>query len=192
MYCRNCGYKLNDSDKFCSQCGQKVESINAVRMVELTCKKCGGTMTVEEGKTVLSCPFCSSKEMLVESDKVKIQQIRSQIYKEVQLNKQKTYKDIQTSKNETKSKAEKKNTIMLIFGILFLLGMPIVYKFGFVYSILFLIVAYILISRSDNKNNDKKKFSDLPPNVTKMIGIVFGMIFFIILIFLLYGMMAFA
>lgn len=57
------------------------------KTVQLRCKDCGGIMNVEENKTVLSCPYCGSKEFISESDEVKIEKIKNDTYKEIELQK---------------------------------------------------------------------------------------------------------
>lgn len=81
MYCSKCGSKLINGAEFCTECGQPVNSISSggVKIVRLVCQDCGGIMSVDEDqdKQVLLCPYCGSKKMLLESDGVKIEKIRS-------------------------------------------------------------------------------------------------------------------
>lgn len=46
-------------------------------LVKLRCEDCGGTMMIDEGREVLSCPYCGSKKVIIESDEVKIEKIKS-------------------------------------------------------------------------------------------------------------------
>lgn len=57
------------------------------KTVQLRCKDCGGIMTVEENKSILSCPYCGSKEFISESDHVKIEKIKNDTQKEIELKK---------------------------------------------------------------------------------------------------------
>ena len=86
MKCMNCGNELATHSKFCPECGAKVDQ---TQKVELKCKKCGGTLTItyDTDRTVLICPFCQSTELLDESDNVMVQRIKSNTYKEVELEK---------------------------------------------------------------------------------------------------------
>ena len=47
-----------------------------VNIIRMKCPDCGGTMDIEKDKQVLQCPFCGSKNMIVESDAVKIERLR--------------------------------------------------------------------------------------------------------------------
>ncbi|MBR3761843.1 MAG: DUF4839 domain-containing protein [Lachnospiraceae bacterium] len=85
MTCEKCGAKLNSNTKFCPECGQKI--MISPKTIQLKCKECGGTMSVYSDRIVLSCPFCGSKEMVHESDKVTIERIKNQTYKEIELEK---------------------------------------------------------------------------------------------------------
>jgi len=87
MRCRVCGFNTAKGAKFCSQCGARLDDNQNTE--RLRCKECGGTMKVEqdESRTVLVCPFCQATELLDEADSVTIQRIRSNTYKEVEMEK---------------------------------------------------------------------------------------------------------
>lgn len=53
--------------------------------VSLKCKECGGVLEVDADREVLSCPYCGSKELFLESDEVKIERIRLKAYTDVEL-----------------------------------------------------------------------------------------------------------
>ena len=53
--------------------------------VSLKCKSCNGTMEVDPEREILSCPYCGSRDLLVESDAVRIEQIKSQTKKDIEL-----------------------------------------------------------------------------------------------------------
>lgn len=44
---------------------------------KLICESCGGTMEVDADKSIISCPYCGSKELIEESDEVKIAKIKA-------------------------------------------------------------------------------------------------------------------
>lgn len=106
MKCMNCGNELADNSKFCSECGTKIEETSKI---ELECKKCGGTLTITAGtdRTVLICPFCKSAELLDESDKVMVQRIKSNTYKEVELEKLRFEENKERNEKERIEKEEK-------------------------------------------------------------------------------------
>jgi len=104
MKCSNCNADLAANVKFCPECGAKVNAEQ--KTVLLKCKVCGGTLRVDANKSVLVCPFCQSTELLVESDDVTIQRIKSETYKEVELEKLKHEEKMEDRKEEKAQKAE--------------------------------------------------------------------------------------
>ena len=57
-------------------------------------------MTLSSDRKVLSCPYCESTELIIESDSVTKQRIKSDAYKEVQFSKDKTKKDKKSKKDD--------------------------------------------------------------------------------------------
>lgn len=43
----------------------------------LRCQDCNGVMAVDKDRQVISCPYCGSERMIIESDNVKIEQIKA-------------------------------------------------------------------------------------------------------------------
>lgn len=86
--CNKCGIEYPDSTNFCSKCGGQVTSVPQVKTYKLLCKSCGGTMTIENENPVLVCPFCGSKELIVESDAVTVERIKQKTHKEIEMGKQ--------------------------------------------------------------------------------------------------------
>lgn len=77
MFCSQCGNKLQDNVKFCSSCGCKVISESQSNIVKLRCRDCGGKMTIDDNREVIACPFCGSEEIILESDSLKAERVRS-------------------------------------------------------------------------------------------------------------------
>lgn len=77
MFCSQCGTKLPDNSKFCNQCGSPVGRTQQSNIVRLRCEDCDGVMEIDESREVISCPYCGSKKIVLESDGVKIEKIRS-------------------------------------------------------------------------------------------------------------------
>lgn len=59
----------------------------SLRRVSLICSSCGGALSVDKDSTVLMCPFCGAKELILESESVEIEKIRSESLKEIELEK---------------------------------------------------------------------------------------------------------
>ncbi len=51
-------------------------------------------MDIDESREVVSCPYCGSKKVVLESDDVKIERIRNEAKKE----QSRAYRDVETSK----------------------------------------------------------------------------------------------
>lgn len=47
-------------------------------VINLKCENCGGELTVDEQGKYLTCPFCGSKEFIIDSDAVAVEKIRQQ------------------------------------------------------------------------------------------------------------------
>ena len=52
--------------------------------ISLKCKRCNGTLTVDEGKSILACPYCGAKELIIESDAVTIEKIKADTQKTIE------------------------------------------------------------------------------------------------------------
>ena len=75
MFCSKCGNKLSDGDAFCSKCGAKVGT-NSQSTIHLVCQHYGSVMDYDE-RQIVACPYCGSRELVEESDDVKIERIKS-------------------------------------------------------------------------------------------------------------------
>ena len=49
-----------------------------MRTISLKCKDCNGTLDISEDQEIIFCPYCGSKNLIVESDEVKIERIREE------------------------------------------------------------------------------------------------------------------
>lgn len=109
MFCSKCGNELNDNDVYCFKCGAKVHN-DSVNTIRLTCQNCGSSMTFDNEKQIIACPYCGSKELIPESDNVKIERIKS----ESALSQMQMSYDIE----EKKRKRSLKENIIQLFIIL--------------------------------------------------------------------------
>lgn len=132
MFCSQCGTKLPDNSKFCHQCGSPVGKSQQSNIIRLRCEDCNGVMEIDESREVISCPYCGSKKIVLESDGVKIERMRNEtkrernrIYREIEL--RKAERDIELSNNKRKTdKEESRNELIaLLVGIPMLLLMMI-------------------------------------------------------------------
>ncbi len=107
MYCSNCGKQIAENANFCSFCGSKVDiissdSINKINVAfkKLKCKVCGGIMQVDEGKNVISCPYCGNADFMIESDHVRIEKHKIDSNKDISIEKVKSDKEVNLKKAE--------------------------------------------------------------------------------------------
>lgn len=56
--------------------------------IKLMCEECGGTMTIDKSRSVLSCPYCGSTKIVADSDEVKMERIRNERIKDIEIHKQ--------------------------------------------------------------------------------------------------------
>lgn len=87
--CPKCGAEVYG--KFCVMCGEKIpddeETPREVKRMQMKCNACNGVMTFDSDQSILSCPFCGSKEIVLESDAVAVQKIKSSAQKEIAVEK---------------------------------------------------------------------------------------------------------
>ncbi len=91
-------------------------------MRTMKCKHCGGETEISKDKTKIYCPYCGNSELIEESDAVKIQQIKSQTEKDLELTRLKNEQEKeskQESKEELKSfKKGLLSKLLIIFTII--------------------------------------------------------------------------
>ena len=110
MFCMKCGQNLPDDAVFCSKCGNKVghgATSSNDRIIHLKCSSCGGSMSVDADRPVLTCPYCGASDLINESDNVTIQRIQSKAYRDVQLGEQRSHKEVEIAKTTTELEKKK-------------------------------------------------------------------------------------
>ena len=115
MFCSKCGQKISDDSTFCFKCGSSVKGGKSddIKTIRLKCQECNGTMDVDESKHVLSCPYCGSKKLLVDSDEVKIEQIRSNERVDIEIGRQQVNRDVEIAKDKHKTELKKESRSFL-------------------------------------------------------------------------------
>lgn len=84
MKCPNCNGIFNDGTSFCPNCGTRLEN-ETIKKVSLKCTSCNGVLTVDSDKSVLVCPYCGARELIIENDAVKIEQIRANAQRDIEM-----------------------------------------------------------------------------------------------------------
>lgn len=126
MICSKCGTEISGNTKFCPNCGTTISvAAQSKKGVQLKCSHCNGIMTVDEDRPVISCSYCGSKELILESDEVTIEKIRSSTYKDVALQ-QLQYKAVKDDREAEKEKAavfkgSKFSKVLVFFTIICLI-----------------------------------------------------------------------
>ena len=78
MNCEHCGAKMKDNDSVCPKCGKAP----SVTRIYLSCRACGATLTQDDDAKVFRCPYCGAKQLLEESENVKLARINADKEKE--------------------------------------------------------------------------------------------------------------
>ena len=113
MYCSKCGYEAKDGEKFCVKCGAILNDTTSKKTIKLTCEDCGGEMNIEAGRNVLTCPYCGSKKLIMESDEVTI----ARINKESDAERMKFEKEKREYEEELRVKKDKEDTKGIVIGL---------------------------------------------------------------------------
>lgn len=118
MDCQKCGFKVNEYDTFCHNCGTRIEKKQS-NTYSLICRNCGGIMDVDKERSLLYCPFCKAKEYINDPDGITIERIKSETYKEVE--RQKCNRDIEMKKMENEKERIKSRGCLTVLGIMALI-----------------------------------------------------------------------
>lgn len=137
-FCKNCGAELDAKAKFCSGCGMRVESVSLTKpLIDLICENCGSSLKVSrDDQTMAICPHCGHNHMIPSNQSVKIQQIKSDTHKAIELDRQKTLRLI--SEREQTNKEKENETSFLKWLVESLLA-----RSGTVIGTLFCILALL-------------------------------------------------
>lgn len=94
--------------------------------IQLRCQSCQGIMDVDEGQNTLFCPYCGAKELIPESDAVKIEKVKAEA--NMRLERQRmAYEEEKEKRTEEKDQRAKfaKNwfgILILIFAVICLIS----------------------------------------------------------------------
>ena len=95
--------------------------------IQLRCEECGGIMTIDKSRSVLSCPYCGSTKIVADSDEVKMERIRNERIKDIEIHKQ------DQEMEKWRAGEKERNNIMKY-------GVPAWFAFMFVFLILVIIL----------------------------------------------------
>ena len=93
--------------------------------IQLRCEECGGTMTIDRSRSVLSCPYCGSTKIVADSDEVKMERIRNERIKDIEIHKQDQEMEKWQAREVERKKSIMYSIIFVVFGfvLLLILGM---------------------------------------------------------------------
>ena len=169
--CPKCGAKVYG--KFCSNCGEKIpedtvsESSGTKRM-QMRCQNCNGELRFDSDKSILSCPFCGSTEIIVESDEVKLQRMQNEIETErllaqerqqkrqYQLELEKAQKELDKKKAESEARSDRAESCMIAF----------VTPFFVILVIVVLIYSYFIFANQEANKSENNAGNASPTGYT--------------------------
>ena len=130
MKCPNCNRENTDKAKFCNNCGANLSTlISEPKRIQLKCKACNAVMIVDENKQLLVCPYCGSKELIIDSDAVAVQKIKSNTEKDMfygklqyEAEKEKRIEEKENLASFKKSKLSKVIIVCAIICAIFCMG----------------------------------------------------------------------
>lgn len=71
-----------------------------MKIIDAKCKNCGAELKFDSGKTILFCPYCGTKLLLIDGDEVKAEKARSDAYREVELAREETEREKNRQEHE--------------------------------------------------------------------------------------------
>ena len=89
--------------------------------IQLRCEECGGTMTIDKSRSVLSCPYCGSTKIVADSDEVKMERIRNERIKDIEIHKQNQEMEKWHAHEVERKKSIMYSIIFVVFGFMLLL-----------------------------------------------------------------------
>ena len=89
--------------------------------IQLRCEECGGIMTIDKSRSVLSCPYCGSTKIVADSDEVKIERIRNERIKDIEIHKQDQEMEKWQAHEVERKKSIMYSIIFIVFGFVLLL-----------------------------------------------------------------------
>ena len=71
-----------------------------MKIVDAKCKNCGAELTFDSGKTMLYCPYCGTKLLIIDGDAVKVEKAKADAYRDVELAREETKREKNRQEHE--------------------------------------------------------------------------------------------
>lgn len=71
-----------------------------MKIVDGKCKNCGAELSLDPDKTMLFCPYCGSKLLIIDGDEVKAGKVRADAYRDVELAREETKREKDRQEHE--------------------------------------------------------------------------------------------
>lgn len=145
MICQKCGAENKDGALFCENCGTSLSNHSETKLIKLHCKNCGGEMSINPDQQEIICPYCGQKQVLLDSDAVRIEKEKYKTIKEMQKNQYQAEKEKQEFNDKRDELAEYKKSKQSKFTlaaavISFMVGMGSLTSHEFFKGILFILL----------------------------------------------------
>lgn len=122
-------------------CGEKIkdESDNEekVKTILLRCRQCNGELSIDDKQQIMCCPYCGSKEIIIESDTVKAAQIHANAYRDIEFGKQQTAVKMKQMDIDERNREASSDSKKVLWGFLLMLGSFGVFIFSVEFQVLF-------------------------------------------------------
>lgn len=123
---------------------------SSVRTLSLICSSCGGGLSVEEDSSVLMCPFCGAKELIIDSESVEIEKIRNESQKEIEIEKIKSAERMKIREQEQKKQKKELEDIEKFrkgkLSKVLIIGIILTVIFAFLFFLTSCVISGILAS----------------------------------------------
>jgi DNA-directed RNA polymerase subunit RPC12/RpoP len=84
-FCPKCGAESMNNAEYCSKCGEKINPSGDVKIIKMKCRDCGGELEINSDTSVILCPYCGSKSLVLDSEKVRIERMRINAVRDIEL-----------------------------------------------------------------------------------------------------------
>ena len=85
-----------------------------MKIVNAKCRNCGAELSIDPGKTMLFCPYCGTKLLIIDGDEVKTERAKADAYRDVELAREETKREKNRQEHEREKEMIEKGDIVKI------------------------------------------------------------------------------